>query len=115
MQTTNDDIASQQVSQTELEKFTAFINDASAFVRYFGMAMATSAPHVYLSTLPFAPTCSLVSMHYSSMFPRILRVKSGRLSHWPSSEMEISHVGGPVSSLHSHQWPAHRLRLFPYS
>ena len=60
--------------------------------------MAKSAPHVYLSTLPFAPTCSLVSMHYSSMFPRTLRVKSGRLSHWPSSEMVISH-GGPVRSI----------------
>src|SRR6266702_3612792 len=99
MQTTNDDIASQQVSQTELEKFTAFINDASAFMRYFGMAMAKSAPHVYLSTLPFSPTCSLVSTHYSSMFPRTLRVKSGRLSHWPSSEMVISHVGGLVNSI----------------
>src|SRR6266702_12867 len=61
--------------------------------------MAKSATHVYLSTLPFAPTCSLVSMHYSSMFPRTLRVKSGRLSHWPSSEMTISHAGGPVNSI----------------
>src|SRR6266702_4156897 len=63
------------------------------------MAMAKSAPHIYLSTLSFAPTCSLVSMHYSSMFPQTLRVKSGRLSHWPSSEMVISHVGGPVDSI----------------
>ena len=60
--------------------------------------MAKSAPHVYLSTLPFAPSCSLVSMHYSSMFPRTLRVKSGRWSHWPSSEMVISD-GGSVDSI----------------
>src|SRR6266702_2069811 len=63
------------------------------------MAMAKSAPHVYLSTLPFAPTCSLVSMHYSSMFPQTLCVKSGRWSHWPSSEMVISNVGGSVNSI----------------
>jgi WD40 repeat protein len=88
----------QQVSQTDLEKFTAFVNDTSAFVRYFGIAMAKSAPHVYLSTLPFAPTCSLVSMHYLSMFPRTLHVKSGQLSHWPSSEMVIS-TGSLVNSI----------------
>ena len=89
----------QQLSQTELEQFTAFINDASRFVRYFAMAMAKSAPHIYLSTLPFAPTCSLVSMHYSNMFPQTLHVKSGQLTHWPSSEMVISHVGSSVHSI----------------
>src|SRR6266704_2579305 len=88
-----------QVSQVELEKLIAFINDAIAFVRYFGIAMAKSAPHVYLSTLPFAPTCSLVSAHYSSSFPRILRVERGRLSHWPSSEMVISNVRGGILSV----------------
>ena len=87
----------QQVSQTELGELTAFINDASAFVWYFAMAMTKSAPHVYLSTLPFAPTCSLVSMHYSSMFSQMLDIKSGQLSHWPSLEMVISHPGGVYS------------------
>src|SRR6266581_5858879 len=82
-----------------LEKFRAFINDASAFVRHFGMAMAKSAPHVYLSALPFAPTRSLVSAHYSGSFPRMLRVERGRLSRWPSSEMVISNVGGIVLSI----------------
>src|SRR6266481_326164 len=53
------------------------------------MAMAKSAPHIYLSALPFAPTCSLVSTHYSTSFSRILQVERGQLSHWPSSEMAI--------------------------
>src|SRR6266581_3777271 len=83
----------------ELDKLRGFINDASTFVRYFGIAMAKSAPHVYLSTLPFAPTCSLVSAYYSSTFPRTLLVERGRLSHWPSSEMVISNVGGSVRSI----------------
>ena len=60
--------------------------------------MSKSAPHVYLSTLPFAPTCSLVSMHYSSMFPHMLHVQSGKLSCWPSSEMVIT-VRGSVFSI----------------
>ena len=61
--------------------------------------MAKSAPHVYLSALPFAPTGSLVSAHYSSSFPQILCVERGRLSHWPSSEMVIPNVGGDVLSI----------------
>src|ERR1700733_3453217 len=63
------------------------------------MAMAKSAPHIYLSALPFAPTCSLVSTHYSTSFPRILHVERGQLSHWPSSEMVISNFGVAVASI----------------
>jgi WD40 repeat protein len=65
-------------------------------VQYFGMTMAKSAPHIYISALPFAPTCSLVSSHYSKSFPQILHVEQGRLSHWPSLEMTILNVGGAV-------------------
>src|SRR6266702_4290634 len=61
--------------------------------------MAKSAPHVYLSALPFAPTGSLVSAHYSSSFSRMLRVERGGLSHWPSLEMVIPNVGGQVLSI----------------
>ena len=63
------------------------------------MAIAKSAPHIYLSALPFAPTQSLVSAHYSTLFPQILHVKCGQLSHWPSSEMVISNVGDSVLSI----------------
>ena len=55
--------------------------------------MAESAPHIYLSALPFAPTCSLVSKHYSPSFPRVLRVERGKLSHWPSLKMTILNLG----------------------
>ena len=41
------------------------VNDGSAFVQYFGMIMAKSAPHIYLSALPFAPTASLIAGKYS--------------------------------------------------
>ncbi len=61
--------------------------------------MTKSAPHVYLSALPFAPSCSLVSAHYSSRFPGMLHVDRGRLSHWPSCEMVISNVGSGVLSV----------------
>jgi WD40 repeat protein len=63
------------------------------------MAMAKSAPHVYISALPFAPMNSLVSAKYSSSFPHTLHVKHGQLSDWPSSEMVISNVGSKVLSI----------------
>ena len=75
------------------------VNDAAVFVRHSGMAMAKSAPHIYLSALPFAPTCSLVSTHYSTLFPRTLHVEHGQLSHWPLSEMVIPNFGAEVQSV----------------
>ena len=88
-----------QDSRRELEEFKSFVNDAAIFVRHFGIAMTKSAPHIYLSALPFAPNCSLVSAHYSSSFSRILRVERGQLRHWPSSEMAISNFGVAVESV----------------
>src|ERR1700680_4272441 len=63
------------------------------------MAMAKSAPHIYLSSLPFAPTCSPVSTHYSTSFSRTLHLERGQLSHWPTLEMVISNFGSQVSSV----------------
>lgn len=68
-------VSGQGVSQVEVEKLRAFINDAFAFIRHVGIAMAKSARHVYLSALPSAPTRSLVSAHYSRTFPQTLRVE----------------------------------------
>ena len=76
-----------------------FIDDASAFVRYFGMAMSKSAPHVYLSALPFAPRNSLVSVHYSSSFTHTLHVEYGQLAHWPSLEMMIPNDRNQIISI----------------
>src|ERR1700761_698606 len=67
-----------------------FVNDASVFIRYFQGAIATSAPHIYLSALPFAPASSLISASYSSLFPQILHFECGQLSHWPSLELMIT-------------------------
>ena len=66
----------------------ALVNDGFTFVRSFGMVMAESAPHIYLSALPFAPTSSLIAAQYSQMFPHTLSVK-GKASHWPALELII--------------------------
>jgi WD40 repeat protein len=61
--------------------------------------MAKSAPHVYLSALPFAPTSSLVSKTYSCSFPHTLHLEHGQLSHWPSLKMQISNIESGVKSI----------------
>jgi WD40 repeat protein len=69
----------------------ALVNDASTFVRNFGMTM-TSAPHVYISALSFAPTSSRILHQYHNQFPRTLTLERGQLSHWPALEMTVLHV-----------------------
>ena len=61
--------------------------------------MAKSAPHIYLSALPFAPTCSRVFTHYSTSFSQLLHVERGNLSHWSSEDMAISNFGAHVLSV----------------
>ena len=89
---------SQQASQT-VQKFLEIVNDASAFVRYFGMAMARSAPHIYISALPFAPSSSLIVKHYLHLFPHTLCLGRGQLSHWPALEMAIQAHEEPIDSV----------------
>jgi WD40 repeat protein len=82
-----------QHSQTEVKDLLALANDESAFVRYFGMAMAMSAPYIYVSALPFAPTYSLILKQYVHRFPPTLTFEPGQLSHWPALEMTIRIFG----------------------
>ncbi|KAH9963996.1 quinon protein alcohol dehydrogenase-like superfamily [Lactifluus volemus] len=76
-------------SQTEVKNLLGLAKDASSFVRYFGKAVARSAPHIYVSALPFTPTSSQILHQYLPQFPRTLRLERGRLSHWPELEMTI--------------------------
>ncbi|KAF8879999.1 quinon protein alcohol dehydrogenase-like superfamily [Gymnopilus junonius] len=75
--------------RVDLNEFQEIVKDSSAFVRYFGMAIAKSAPHIYISALPFTPSSSYISQKYSSMFPNTLSIKYGRVTHWPAVEMVI--------------------------
>ena len=67
----------------------ALVHDASAFVRCFGMGIACSAPHIYVSALAFTPSSSQIGELYVDVFPPTLLLKRGRLSHWPALEMSI--------------------------
>ena len=61
--------------------------------------MAKSAPHIYISALPFAPACSFVATHYSASFRQIVHLERGKLSHWPPLETAISNFRAAVLSV----------------
>ncbi|KZS95329.1 WD40 repeat-like protein, partial [Sistotremastrum niveocremeum HHB9708] len=67
-----------------------FGHDAAKFIAVFGGAIAHSAPHVYISALPFSPRKSLVAKYYSEQYPRTLVVETGRQPAWTSLEKSIS-------------------------
>ncbi|KAF7970638.1 hypothetical protein HWV62_23364 [Athelia sp. TMB] len=64
-------------------KVDAFAQDALAFSRRFGQAMAFSTPHIYISCIPFAPRESVIKKQYAPLVKNILGIKSGMDATWP--------------------------------
>ncbi|KZP10330.1 WD40 repeat-like protein [Athelia psychrophila] len=66
-----------------------FAKDGIKFVGAFASIIADSAPHVYISTLPFAPSTSVIKQCYLSVIKRTLRVTNSTRTDWPSCEQVI--------------------------
>ena len=66
--------------------------------------ISKSAPHIYLSALPFAPEHSLVAEKFSSRFPNTLTVTEGRPAQWPftlfTAEHDNHQMKRPLLSYH---------------
>ncbi|EIN05916.1 WD40 repeat-like protein, partial [Punctularia strigosozonata HHB-11173 SS5] len=60
------------------------VEDLDRFLSLYWDVISISAPHIYLSALPFTPETSLVSQNYMEFFPESARVSQGRLAHWPA-------------------------------
>ena len=61
----------------------------------FHTPISTSAPHTYLSTLPFLPSRSPLSTTFGRNFTKAIKVKRGKLLLWPTSPLEwIGHTSG---------------------
>lgn len=75
----------------------ALAKDAGAFVRYFGYLIGQSAPHIYISALPFTPSSSVIAKLYLPCFPHTFRVERGSLTQWPALEMSVPLHRDPVT------------------
>jgi WD40 repeat protein len=63
------------------------------------MPVAKSAPHIYVSALPFVPSSSRVFNQYFHRFAHTLTFERGQLSDWPALEMSINAHDDEVTSI----------------
>ncbi|KAF7982120.1 hypothetical protein HWV62_29841 [Athelia sp. TMB] len=79
-------------------KVVAFVQDGVSFSRVFAQAIAFSAPHIYVSCMPFAPRASTIKQQYALLVPKMLGMKSGMDDRWPAlQQMFEGHTGWVVS------------------
>ncbi|KIM19778.1 hypothetical protein M408DRAFT_83055, partial [Serendipita vermifera MAFF 305830] len=57
--------------------------DMKKFIAAFGSVISQSAPHIYLSALPFSPQESVVSKKYMKLYPRTIGIEKGGQKYWP--------------------------------
>ncbi|KAF8662700.1 hypothetical protein AX16_001142 [Volvariella volvacea WC 439] len=77
-----------------------FAQDALKFMAAFGTVIAQSAPHIYLSALPFAPENSRVAQQYRPSYPQTLMVEpAARVSDWPAIQLVIDEQYGRINSI----------------
>ncbi|KIM74988.1 hypothetical protein PILCRDRAFT_79445 [Piloderma croceum F 1598] len=83
-----------QVFDTDL---AAFAEDCNRFIVTFDIPITESAPHIYLSALPFAPPESLISKQYLKQFKNRLIVSGGE-QEWPAcTKIFRGHYDGVTS------------------
>ncbi|KIM25617.1 hypothetical protein M408DRAFT_26159 [Serendipita vermifera MAFF 305830] len=66
------------------DQIVKLAEDALRFVFAFAGPISTSAPHIYLSALPFTPVESSVWKNACKSFPKLMRVSEGRMEKWPT-------------------------------
>ena len=88
--------------QAHNSELGAFAVDACRFVSVFRQAISQSAPHIYLSALPFSPEKSKVAECYLPKFKNTLSVEVGRSIDWPvDSTVLEGHTDGVLSIAYS--------------
>ena len=73
------------------DDLTLFIRDVLRFISAFIVPISQSAPHVYLSALPFTPEESYVAREFCSRFPNTFVVTQGKLSQWSMAVFTVEH------------------------
>jgi hypothetical protein len=61
-----------QESSSEVQ---SFLTQVQILVEHFGFGFVHNPPHIYLSTLPFLPLLSLISIYHRTTYPCTLNVK----------------------------------------
>ncbi|KIJ33644.1 hypothetical protein M422DRAFT_264414, partial [Sphaerobolus stellatus SS14] len=81
----------------------SLLHDADKFLHYFATAITCSAPHIYISALPFTPKCSPLAQIYGSRFQGGISFLKGQLPSWPAELARLTgHRGGVICIALSH-------------
>ncbi|KZP24269.1 hypothetical protein FIBSPDRAFT_427282, partial [Athelia psychrophila] len=80
-------------------KVYALAQDGLKFVGAFAPAMAYSAPHIYLSCIPFAPRASLIKQQYMHALPNVLTIEIGMDKNWPALQQVFNGHTDTVKSV----------------
>ncbi|KAJ7096825.1 WD40-repeat-containing domain protein, partial [Mycena epipterygia] len=70
--------------QEEHGSLQAFIIDALKFMAAFAPVISQSAPHIYLSAIPFAPVQSQIRNQFSMFYPQTLHFDGPSGRNWPN-------------------------------
>ncbi|KAF7979625.1 hypothetical protein HWV62_41573 [Athelia sp. TMB] len=65
-------------------KVKAFAQDGLSFSRVFAQAIMFSAPHIYISCIPFAPRASKIRQQYAPRISNVLEIDRGMEDIWPA-------------------------------
>src|ERR1700733_12048665 len=87
-----------QINDTDPE-LMSFVTDANKFIITFKDLISQSAPHIYLSALPFSPAESKISKHFLPQFPHTLTVHTSEEMHWPENSHRLDGHADAVSAV----------------
>ncbi|KAF8298355.1 WD40 repeat-like protein, partial [Clavulina sp. PMI_390] len=71
-------------------EISVFAVEALLFSTYYAIPMALSAPHIYLSAVPFIPTTSTLQM-IGTEHPQTALISTGHLERWPALRHVLKH------------------------
>ncbi|KIK21039.1 hypothetical protein PISMIDRAFT_681748 [Pisolithus microcarpus 441] len=85
-------------NQAEFEDASRMIKDEIRFIQHFGGAAAHSAPHLYISALPLAPSNTRLSKMLLPKFSSLVGVPVGGLMEWMAAQLALEgHSDGVLS------------------
>ncbi|KZP31128.1 hypothetical protein FIBSPDRAFT_1037603 [Athelia psychrophila] len=91
--------AVQGYCKLHLNEIHAFAKDGIRFLKAFASVISDSAPHIYISAIPFAPSASILKLQYSPIIGNTLRVETGAREDWPACEQVIEAHAGMMNSV----------------
>ena len=87
------------LKQNPKARYAQCAHDALQFLLSFHTCIITSAPHIYISGLPFVPQESEIGRNSRSLFEGVIKVQKGQMDQWPGRpERWIGHTA-PVFSI----------------